>query len=79
MLNIHEFIGKIENEFEDLKKGALKPESIFRNAFEWSSINALIFIAMVSTEYDVAITAEDLQASKTIEDIFNIIKSRYQK
>jgi len=78
-MDIQEFIGKIENEFEDVDKGSLKPESQFRDSFEWTSVNALIFIAMVNTEYDVTITAEDLRDSKTIEDIFNIIKSRIQK
>ena len=73
---IADFIQKIEAEFEDLEPGKLKPESNFREAFEWNSINALILIALIKTEYNVAINAEDIQKSKTVNDIFEIVKSR---
>ena len=75
-MKIDEFIKHIEDEFDDLKPGVLKPESNFREAFEWNSINALIMIAMVKTEYDVTMTAEDLINSKTVQDIYNIVESR---
>lgn len=75
-MKIDDFITRIEEEFDDLTPGTLKPESIFREVFEWNSINALILIAMVKTEYDVAINAEDIANSKTVEDIFKIIESR---
>ena len=47
--------------------------------FEWNSINALILIAMVKTEYDVALTADDLINSKTVNDIYSLIESREDK
>jgi acyl carrier protein len=73
---ISEFIQKIEAEFEDLEPGKLQPESNFRDAFEWNSINALILIALIKTEYNVSINAEDIQKSKTVNDIYEIVKSR---
>lgn len=73
---IEEFIQKLEGEFEDLEPGKLKPESNFREAFEWNSINALILIALIKTEYNVSINAEDIQKSKSVNDIFGIVKSR---
>lgn len=75
-MNIEEFITHIEEEFDDIEPGTLKPTSIFREVFEWNSINALILIAMVKTEYDVTINAEDIANSKTVEDIYRIIESR---
>ena len=75
-MNIEEFIVNIENEFDDLKPGLLKPESKYRELFDWNSINALILIAMIKTEYDVAITAEDLVKTKTVQDIYKIVESR---
>ena len=75
-MTIEEFIAKLEEEFDDMKPGILKPESIFREKFEWNSINALILIALIKTEYDVAINAEDIQSSKSVLDLFDIIKSR---
>jgi acyl carrier protein len=75
-MKIENFIASLEEEYEDIPKGTLYPESNFREVFEWSSINALILIALVKTEYDVTITAEDIASSVTIADIFNIITSR---
>jgi acyl carrier protein len=75
-MNIEEFIGHLEIEFDDLKPGILKPDSRFRESFEWTSINALILIAMVKTEYDITLTADDLVKSQTIRDIYSIIESR---
>ncbi|MCD4790605.1 MAG: hypothetical protein K8R37_11450 [Bacteroidales bacterium] len=43
---------------------------------EFNSINAVIIIALVDAEYDVAINANDLLSSRTINDLFEIIKSR---
>lgn len=77
-MNINEFINHLEEEFEDIPKGTLKPESNYREVFEWSSINALILIALVKTEYDVTINAQDIAGSKTIEDLYRIIESRVQ-
>jgi acyl carrier protein len=78
-MNIEEFIKHVEAEFDDIQPGILKAESKFREVFEWNSINALILIAMVKTEYDVTLTADDLIGSKTIQDIYNLVSSRVKK
>jgi acyl carrier protein len=75
-MKIEDFITKLEQEYEDLKPGTLKPDSHFREVFEWNSINALILIAMVKTEYDVTINAEDIASSETVNDLFRIVQSR---
>lgn len=75
-MDVNEFIKKIEAEFEDLEPGKLKPESNFRDMFEWNSVNALILIALVNAEYNVVITGDDLRKSKTVNDIFKIIQLR---
>ncbi len=75
-MKIEDFILTIEEEFEDIEPGALKPETIFREVFEWNSINALIFIAMVKTEYDVSINAEEIGSAKTVQDLFDVISKK---
>ncbi len=77
-MKIEDFIARLEEEYEDLIPGTLKPGSVFREVFEWNSINALILVAMVKTEYDVTINAEDIATSKTVEDLFRIISARVQ-
>lgn len=75
-IGIQDFIKKIESEFEDLVPGKLMPDSNFRDFFDWSSVNALIIIAMVNVEYDVTINAADLKNSVTVKDIYSLIENR---
>jgi acyl carrier protein len=78
MIGIEEFIKKVEEEFEDMEPGKLKPDSVIREHFTWDSISALIFIAHVNVEYDVVITADDLVNSETVQDLYNLVMSRAQ-
>ena len=72
-MKIEDFILKIEEELDDLEPGRLTPESEL-GAFVLNSINVLIIIALIKTEYDVVVDAEDFAVSKTISDVFNIVK-----
>ena len=76
MVDIHQFITGVEEEFEEMPKGALKPDSVIREHFTWDSINALIFIAHINVNYNVEITAEDLVNSITVGDLYNNVKSK---
>jgi acyl carrier protein len=75
-MTIEDFIARLEEEFDDLQPGILKPETRFREVFEWNSINALILIALVKTEYDVTINAADIQSAKTIQDLFSVVTKK---
>ena len=79
MITIEEFIQKLELEFETITPGTLKPESILRESIEWNSVNALILIAMVNTEYDIILNANDIKSIVTINYIFQMINSRITK
>lgn len=76
--SIGDFIRKIEDEFDDIESGSLKPDTNFREDFEWSSVNALILFSLINIEYDVIMTAEDLQGANTIQDLYNIVKNKIQ-
>jgi acyl carrier protein len=78
-MTIEDFILKIEAEFEDLVPHKLKPESNYREIFDWNSVNALTMIAMVDCEYDVMLVAEDFKKSKTVQDLFNIVVAKAAK
>ncbi|MCD4680411.1 MAG: acyl carrier protein [Bacteroidales bacterium] len=72
-MKIEDFILQIEEELDALEPGRLTPDSNL-DAFALNSINVLIIIALIKTEYDVVVDAEDFAASKTITDVFNIVK-----
>ena len=75
-MNITEFIEKLEVEFDELEPNTLKANTNFRDLDEWSSMHALIIIALIDTDYDVTITGEDLSKIETVEELFNLVKSR---
>ncbi|HVA98886.1 MAG TPA: acyl carrier protein [Bacteroidia bacterium] len=75
-MDITDFIAKIENEIEEFTPGTLKPETDFRKLTAWTSMHALIIIALIDAEYDVTINGEDLRKSHTISDLYNIVKSK---
>jgi acyl carrier protein len=75
-MDIDQFIKDIEEEYEDIEPGKLKPEHKLKDYFEWNSINALIMIAMVSTNYDVTLTADDMNKVTSIKSLYEIVNSR---
>ena len=72
-MNIKTFIENIENEFEELKKGTLTPQTNYREIEDWSSMHALIIIALIDSEYDVLLKGDDLKGTQTIQDLFNLV------
>lgn len=75
-MTIHELIEKIETEFDNIEPGTLKEDTSFRNLNEWSSMHALILIALVDTEYNVTLNGEDLRQISTVTDLYQLVKSR---
>ncbi len=77
-MEIEEFIKNFELQFDDVEPGTLAPESEFQNMEEWSSLNALLIIAMVDANYNVKINLNEIQSARTITDVFDIVKSKKQ-
>lgn len=75
-MNVQEFIKKLEVEFDELAPGTLTPETNFRDLDEWSSMHALIIIALIDTDFDVTITGEDLSGIETVSQLYEIVASR---
>lgn len=75
-VNINDFIEKLETEFDELEPGTLTPETNFRDLDEWSSMHALIIIALIDTDFDVTITGEDLSSIETVGQLHQLVESR---
>jgi len=74
-MDIKEFIMKFEDVFEETDLTALEPDMPFRDLDEWSSMAALGTMAMVSDEYDVELTAEEMRSASTFRELFETVKS----
>lgn len=72
-MNIQELIEKLEEEIEEVEKGTLTPSTNIRNIEWWSSMHALVIIALVDIEYNVQVSGKDLKEIQTIQDLYNLI------
>jgi len=75
-MDITTFITNFANQFDDTDASEFTANTKFKELDEWSSLTALTIIAMVDEEYNVKIKGDDIRASLTIQDVFDIVKSR---
>jgi len=75
-MDIKEFTQNFADQFEDTDASEFKPETVFKELEEWTSLLALSVIAMADEEYNVKLKGNDIRQSSTIEDLYNIVKSR---
>ncbi|MCX6272528.1 MAG: acyl carrier protein [Bacteroidetes bacterium] len=71
-----QFVKHFADQFDETDASEFRLDTIFRNIEEWSSIIALSIIAMVDEEYGVSIKGDDVRTSNTIQDLYEIVKSR---
>lgn len=75
-MELNQFIENFASQFEETDACEFTAETEFKNLGEWSSLIALSIIAMIDEEYDVRIKGDDIRLATTIEDLYNITKSR---
>ena len=75
-MNLEEFIQNFAEQFDDTDASEFKADTVFHELPEYSSLIALSIIAMIDEEYDVTIKGDDMKSAVTIEDLFNIVKSK---
>jgi len=75
-MELTDFVKNFASQFEETDINEFSPKTQFKNVKEWSSLIALSVIAMVDEEYEVKIKGDDIRSSSTIEDLYNIVKSR---
>tara|TARA_B110000046_G_scaffold34410_2_gene37267 strand:- start:4269 stop:4520 length:252 start_codon:yes stop_codon:yes gene_type:complete len=81
-------LGNIENmewkEFEENVRETLEIEDhiainkddVLENTEYWSSMHALLIMALAESEYDISLTGEELRNSKTLRDLFDLFQSK---
>jgi len=75
-MNEQQFIQHFAEQFDETEESVFTPETKFRDLDEWSSIIALSVMAMCNEEYDVILSANEMENANQISDIYNIVKSR---
>lgn len=75
-MELEKFIENFADQFDDTEANELSGETKFKELDEWSSLIALSIIAMVDEEYDVTLKGDDIRNSNTINDLYEIVKSK---
>lgn len=75
-MNLQEFIENFAAQFDETEASEFTAVTVFKELDEWSSLMALSIIAIVDEKYDIRIKGDDIRNANTIEDLFNIVKSR---
>jgi acyl carrier protein len=68
------FLENFKNILDDTDVSLITIDTVFRELAEWNSLTALSLIAMVDEMYSIKLTGDDIKLSKSLNDIFNIIK-----
>lgn len=76
MKTLEEFVALFAEQFDDTDASEITAATEFKDLEEWSSLIALNVIAMVDEEFDVALIGDDILNCETIEDLFDIVKSK---
>ena len=75
-MELKDFIENFAAQFDETDASEFKADTEFKTLDEWSSLISLSVIAMVDEEYDIRIKGDDIRNSRTIEDLFNVVKSK---
>lgn len=75
-MEIKDFIENFADQFDDTEASEFSVDTKFKELDEWSSLVALSVISMIDDEYDVSIKGDDIRKAETIQDLFDIVKTK---
>lgn len=74
-MELQEFIQNFADAIE-IEVTSINGSTEFHDLEEWTSMAALMIIGMIDDEYEVQLKAEEMRGADTIEDLFEIVKSK---
>lgn len=75
-MDINNFIKDFAAQFDDTDISIFSSDTNYRELDEWSSLNALAVINMIEKKYDTRITPQEMRTTKTIQELFDLAKSK---
>ncbi len=76
MITLEEFTRLIETEFEDVQPDSISPDMHYREILDFSSMNALVLIALIDNEFDILLNGQDLKSTTTIRELYTLVENR---
>ncbi len=75
-MNWTEFEENVRETLEIEDDVVIDKNELLENSEYWSSMHALLIMALAESEYNISITGEELRNSKTLQDLFNLFESK---
>lgn len=75
-MELKEFIENFAEQFDDTDVSEIQADTEYRELDEWTSLTALSIIAMIDDEYDVQLKADEMRKTQTIQELFDLVKSK---
>jgi acyl carrier protein len=76
-MEFNQFLTNFINQFDETPLISIDKNTKFREELEgWDSLVALGVMSMISDEYNISITGDEMKRCVTINDIFELIKSK---
>lgn len=74
-MEIKDFTEKFCEQFDEELENT-PPSCCFRGLEQWSSLTALNVLAMIDEEYGVALDPDEMRKTNTIQELFDLVKSK---
>ncbi len=78
-MDIIEFVSQFAEQFMDPNETDFSPETRFHELNGWSSMTALMEIAMIEDNYGVTVPSEEIRDAVTIQELFDAVKRNKEK
>lgn len=75
-MDIKTFITNFADQFDETDLDEFNPETHYRDLDEWSSLTGLAILNMIDKKYGVKLSVSDIKNTSTIEDVYNVVKSK---
>lgn len=75
-METHEFIKNFAAQFDDTDASEFTMETRFRELEEWSSLNALAILNMISKKYNIVLKADEMKTTNTVQELFDLVTSK---
>ncbi|MEN9303725.1 MAG: hypothetical protein RL264_2154 [Bacteroidota bacterium] len=75
-MDLAEFLEVLREEFDEIPSELITENIDFRSLEGWSSMHALILIALVDNHFGVLLAGEDLKSVSTVAELYNLVQNK---
>ncbi|MBP5768270.1 MAG: acyl carrier protein [Fibrobacter sp.] len=73
-MDISEFVTRFADQFMDPNETTFAPETKFHELSGWTSMTALLEIAMIEDNFGTTIPSDVIRGAETIQDLFDAVQ-----